>query len=85
MVTYENLFLFGTFIVSLVSLCYKIFKAKKQPPLLTIMTAVPILFFQCLPTEITAVSVSGIQRKQILRTTVPADYTSAVCRNRVTQ
>lgn len=85
MVIYENLFLFGTFIVSLVSLCYKIFKAKKQPPLLTIMTAVPILFFQCLPAKITAVSVSGIQRKQILRTTVPADYTSAVCRNRVTQ
>ncbi len=85
MVTYENLFLFGTFIVSLVSLCYKIFKAKKQPPLLTIMTAVPILLFQRLPAKITAVSVSGIQRKQILRTTVPADYTSAVCRNRVTQ
>ena len=29
MVTYENLFLFGTFIVSLVSLCYKIFKTKR--------------------------------------------------------
>ena len=46
MVTYENLFLFGTFIVSLVSLCYKIFKTKKQPPLLPIMTAVPVQAFK---------------------------------------
>ena len=38
-VTYQNFFLFCTFIVALISLLYQIFKGKKQPPLLPIVTA----------------------------------------------
>ena len=43
MVTYSDLIQFGIFIVTLIGLCYQIFKGKrKQPPLLAIMTAVQI-------------------------------------------
>ena len=38
-VTYQDFFLFCTFIVALISLLYQIFKGKKQPPLLPIVTA----------------------------------------------
>ena len=39
MITYQDFFLFCTFIVALISLLYQIFKGKKQPPLLPIVTA----------------------------------------------
>ena len=39
MITYQDFLLFCTFIVALISLLYRIFKGKKQPPLLPIVTA----------------------------------------------
>lgn len=39
MVTYQDLIDFAILIVTLVGLCYEIFKNKKYPPLLTLVTA----------------------------------------------
>ena len=41
-VTYSDLIQIGIFIVALISLIYEIFKDRKQPPLLTIVTADPV-------------------------------------------
>ena len=40
-VTYSDLIQIGIFIVALVGLIYEIFKGRKEPPLLAIMTADP--------------------------------------------
>ncbi len=48
MITYQDFFLFCTFVVALISLIYQIFKdRKKQPPLLALVTAIRLKRYSC--------------------------------------